>query len=479
MKKMGIVSMFSVAVCSTAVFATADVTVDFTKKTAELRHALHSSGLTPRINPRGLYNDDPAIKSMNFKYTRTHDWALVNSGQRIIDYQNIFPLFDLDAKNPNYYYFEPSDHIMKIARDVGLEIFYRLGTSIEHTGKTHFNAKVPKDFEKTAEIFAGIVRHYNKGWAKGYNWNIKYWEIWNEPDGLNNMWCEDNFEWTHENAERMRDKFIKFYVICLKRLKSEFPDIKVGGPALCNYLREFYFIPLLDACKKAGVQPDFLSWHAYTDNPDKIIDAAEDARKLCDSYGFKDTELIINEWHYILSWDGVHGRSSPAMSKLAYDGPTGLSSIDSAAFSMTVLQRLQTSKYDQAYFYGCGHTGSWGYMGAYGLYNKVYYSLKIMGDLMRTDKDICESSAIRKCLTPLATKSADGKKLHLVLTDYRGTEQVLKAVVKGAEKARKVKAYLLDYKTDLLPVDAEWRNGVLTLVKPEKSSAVFLVEFSL
>jgi hypothetical protein len=146
---------------------------------------------------------------------------------------------------------------------------------------------------------------------------------------------------------------------------------------------------------------------------------------------------------------------------------------------MTVLQRLQTSKYDQAYFYGCGHAGNWGYMGAYGLYNKVYYSLKIMGDLMRTDKDICESSAIRKCLTPLATKSADGKKLHLVLTDYRGTAQVLKAVVKGAEKARKVKAYLLDYNTDLLPVDAEWRNGVLTLVKPEKSSAVFLVEFSL
>lgn len=52
----------------------------------------------------------------------------------------------------------------------------------------HFNSLIPEDFDKVAEIFAATVRHYNRGWADGYNWNIKYWEIWNEPEGIQNMW---------------------------------------------------------------------------------------------------------------------------------------------------------------------------------------------------------------------------------------------------------------------------------------------------
>lgn len=38
------------------------------------------------------------------------------------------------------------------------------------------------DFQKWAVVCEHIVRHYNEGWADGYHLNIKYWEIWNEPD---------------------------------------------------------------------------------------------------------------------------------------------------------------------------------------------------------------------------------------------------------------------------------------------------------
>ena len=27
-----------------------------------------------------------------------------------------------------------------------------------------------------------VVMHYNKGWANGFHYGIRYWEIWNEPD---------------------------------------------------------------------------------------------------------------------------------------------------------------------------------------------------------------------------------------------------------------------------------------------------------
>ena len=95
-----------------------ETSVDFTKETGALKPALHSSGWTPRSSPRAIQNDDAAVKSMNFTYARTHDWALVNSGQRVVDYQNIFPLFDKDANDPSNYYFEPTDHLLGLSRDL-------------------------------------------------------------------------------------------------------------------------------------------------------------------------------------------------------------------------------------------------------------------------------------------------------------------------------------------------------------------------
>ena len=44
----------------------------------------------------------------------------------------------------------------------------------------------PKDPEKWARICEHIIRHYTEGWADGYHYNIRYWEIWNEPEVQNN-----------------------------------------------------------------------------------------------------------------------------------------------------------------------------------------------------------------------------------------------------------------------------------------------------
>ena len=450
---------------------------DFTKVTGKIRPALHSSGWGPRSSPRAIQNDDEAIKALNMAYARTHDWALVNAGQRVIDYQYIFPLIDKDPKDPSNYYFAATDHLLQLARDIGLKICYRLGTSIEHTGLIHFNAEMPRDFGKVAEIFAGIVRHYNKGWANGKKWNIEYWEIWNEPDGITNMWCESGKGWSAEHAAYMRGKFVEFFVKCLKRLKSEFPKIKVGGPALCGMNVE-YFKAIFDACKKEGVAPDFISWHYYGSDPNAMIGAAAAARELCDSYGFKKCELILNEWHYILTWDGVHGsNSTPAMVKRAVDGPTGHNNIDSAAFTLTALAKIQSSKLDQAYFYGCSHQGNWGYMDQYKQFNKNWYACKLFGEIVKDFPKMCASASSAPTVTTLAVKSADGKKSGLLVVDYRGTDQVLTIDVKGVAKAKYVSAVVLDYTRDNFPCDVGWRDGRLTLVKPDKNSAAFFITF--
>ena len=472
MKKL----LMAAAACAAMAGTAAELAVDFTGDAGALRPALHSSGWGPQSYPRSIYNSDADIRAMNLAYARTHDWALINDGQRVVDYQYIFPLFHLDAKDPKNYLFGPTDHLLGLSRNIGLKIFYRLGTSIEHTGKdVHFNAKVPEDFDKVAEIFAGIVRHYNRGWANGHNWNIEYWELWNEPDGITNMWWLPEAEGGGDKT-KMRDKFIKLFVTCLKRLKSEFPDAKVGGPALC-WLNDWYFRPLLQACKDAGVAPDFISWHYYGANPGELLDTTFRARKLCDEFGFTKTELIINEYHYILSWDGIHGHNStPAMVKRALDGPTGHNNIDCACFYLTMLSRFQTSPLDQAYWYGCGTAGNWGYVDRYRMFNKPYYAAKLFGGILKDYGPIAEMKA-SGTFTTLAVKGKDGKRAALLVTDYRGVDQVIRVAVKGMEKAKHVSATVLDDTRDLFPCDVAWRNGELTLVKPDKNSAAFLVTF--
>ena len=256
------------AVLSAAAFA--ELSADFSTEIGPVRPEIHSSGFGPTICSQTA-QDLEDVKSMGFTFARTHDWALVNSNQRVCDYFHIFPLMHLDAKDPKNYHFGPTDYLLKRTREeAGLDVFFRLGTSIEHSGaKVHFNSLIPEDFEKVAEIFAATVRHYNRGWANGYNWNIKYWEIWNEPEGIQNMWAPlegasgKDGSWTSDQRKACRDKFVKFFVIVLKKLKGEFGDeIKVGGPALCGY-NTVWFNELLTACREAGVAPDFISWHGY------------------------------------------------------------------------------------------------------------------------------------------------------------------------------------------------------------------------
>ena len=208
-----------------------------------------------------------------------------------------------------------------------------------------------------------------------------------------------------------------------------------------------------------------------------MVADADAARKMCDEFGFTKTELIINEWHYILTWDGIHGvNSTPAMVKRAIDGPTGHNNIDSACFALSVLEKLQFSKLDQAYYYGCGHQGNWGYMDQYKMFNKPYYAMKLFGEVVKDYSKLCGLKE-DATLTTMGLKSADGKKVAVLVTDYRGTDQVLKVAVKGAEKAKYVSAVVLDDTRDLYPVDVKWRNNELTIVKADKNSAAYLVTF--
>ena len=184
---------------------------------------------------------------------------------------------------------------MRIIEHGGSEPFFRLGSKIEHWVKK-YNTLPPKDFKKWAVICEHIIRHYTEGWGNGMNMKVTYWEIWNEPD-------LDEDDSTHKRTwGGTKAQFFDLYEIAAKHLKSCFPHLKIGGPALAY--REDWARDFLTEMKKRGTPIDFFSWHIYSADPLKVAEKCRFFRSLMDECGYAGAESINNEWNYVRGWEG-------------------------------------------------------------------------------------------------------------------------------------------------------------------------------
>lgn len=444
-----------------------DVHADFSCVEASLNPALHSSNAAPILSSRKVRNFDEEFRDMNFYSSRTHDWALWNNGQRMVDTYFVFPLMKLDANDPTNYYFKSTDAMIELCHRVGQKVFYRLGSSIEHSGDIHFNSLVPEDFNKFAEVCAGIVRHYREGWADGFFYDdMDYWEIWNEPDLGTNMWTGT------------RDEFISLYVTVLKRLKQEFPYIKVGGPALCGFNAD-YITQLLEECRKAEISPDFISWHCYGSDVEWMVESAQKGRKLLDELGFVNTETCIDEWHYVVSWDGIMFRQAAGLYKRAATGTAGVFGIDSGIFNLAVLAEWQKTSLNSAFYYGGQFDSILGFCGNDCVLNKNFYSMTLFGELLAQCRNRCASQTHRKTLYALAACSEDKATACLLVCDYRGQHSSIEIEIDGLEKADLVSCKVLDENRDNLPVPVQRHGNHVTLAKNTHGSAAYLLTFQI
>ena len=230
-------------------------------------------------------------------FVRTHDSSLFAGygGEHTIDVYAVFPNFDADVNDPASYDFAVTDNYVKEIIGCGSKVFYRLGSKIEHMVKK-YNTLPPRDFFKWAEICEHIILHYTKGFADGFFYDMTYWEIWNEPD-LDPDDAENKRTWGGTAAQ-----FYEFYEVVATYLKSRFPHLKIGGPAVAY--REAWLEGFLQHLTKGGkrVPLDFFSWHCYGYLPEKIYRRSEAVRSKLDEYGYTKTESILNEWNYIKSW---------------------------------------------------------------------------------------------------------------------------------------------------------------------------------
>ena len=257
-------------------------------------HAVNNGPVYKFAVDQRITNMD-SFRAAGIPYARNHDasFCATYGGEHIVDVAFIFTDFDKDPYDPASYDFTLTDEYLRVCEYSGTEVFYRLGSKIEHWAKK-YNTLPPKDFKKWAVICEHIIRHYCYGWADGYHMNIKYWEIWNEPD-------LDPDDSTHKRCwGGTAAQFYELFAITLDHLKDCFPELKIGGPAVAKF-DEQWCQGLVDNLGKH--KPDFFSWHIYAADVAKVRKRLDSVRSFLDRNGLAECESILNEWNYVRGWE--------------------------------------------------------------------------------------------------------------------------------------------------------------------------------
>jgi xylan 1,4-beta-xylosidase len=389
----------------------ADLTLDLARTNGVIR-PLHGVNLGP-LCYRGMVDLSAFHKELGVPWTRLHDVTWLNA--EAVDVHTVFPDLRNDPAKAENYRFAPTDDYLQAIVNVGSGIIYRLGESIEHTPRK-YHVNPPPDPERWAEICAGIVRHYNEGWANGFKHGIRYWEIWNEPDVRPQMWTGSE------------EQFLRLFAITARRIKSEFPGVRVGGPAVggtgeftpAGFKPAAFAVKFLDYCKANQVPLDFFSWHRYTSDPRDLPRRAKAMRQLLDDHGFAKTESHFNEWNYLPrdDWEPM-GQSGAGPRRQAWfaemSGPRG------AAFAATALMLLQDTPLDVCNFY-TGEIQGFGLFNLHGMPQKNYYAFKAFRQLLNTPLRVATPESGPGRLTFCAGLGSDAKSAALLASNFDSAE---------------------------------------------------------
>ncbi len=418
----------------------ANIYIDFTKKLGAVKpmHAVNNGPVYKFAVDQRITNID-AFRDAGIPYARNHDAAFypIYGGEHTVDVHNIFPDFDKDPYDPASYDFPMTDEYIKVCEYAGVRTYYRLGSKIEH-GIKKYGTLPPKDFHKWAVICEHIIRHYTEGWADGFNYNIEYWEIWNEPD-------LDPDDSTHKRCWGGTAKeFYELYCITHKHLKACFPHLKIGGPAVARMNDDEWRNGFFQMLKDNGIEPDFFSWHRYGASVEYYREKVRLAREMLDRYGFYNTESILNEWNYVKGWTGDDWVYSLKTEK----------NIKGASFIAAVMEMCQYEPIDMLMYYDARPCGMNGMFATDFVCDKLkgYYPFLMFNSLYKLDSAVkvtSDNADIHLCAAVSENEAA------VMLTHYSDDDEKGSVEVSvdlsgfGAEDGCEIEYYILDEAYDL------------------------------
>ena len=401
--------------------------------------------------------EQPELKEAGIPIVRTSDTSGEWGGTHYIDIPNLFPDFDADENDPASYDFAFTDGLLKAIVESGAAPLYRLGVTIEDYWEVKaYEIFPPKDPAKWARICEHIIRHYNAGWAGGFNWDIQYWEIWNGPESPS-LW------------HGTRGQFFELYRITANHLKSCFPGIKVGGYGSCGFelhddpdtqphrkANSTWFEEFLGYIQAPATQAplDFFSWHHYIEaphGPERIAAHARHVRERLDAARLDKTEIILDEWNDCT--DAWSGRGFDSMKEMP--GAT------TAAAALCV---MQMSAVDKAMYYD-GQPGS-RYGGLFyfpsGRVTPTYRAFQAFNALYRLGTAVrlrTEGAGLYACA------ARDGDRQAFLLVNRGEAEMRLRPALAGAAGAFQLR--VLDASRRELAVSGSFRPGDELALPPQ------------
>ena len=411
------------------------------------------------------------LQDAHIPYSRLHDVGGPFGGNRYVDIPNIFRDFSADETDPASYDFAFTDEVIKALIKYGVEPYFRLGVTIEN--QCHIKAYriyPPKDFGKWARICEHIVRHYNEGWADGFYFNIKYWEIWNEPE--NREVPETNQMW-----RGTAEQFYELYDVTAKHLKKCFRDkIKVGGYGSCGFYGIFanpekyglsvprregerynsskeeyrihFFYDFLEYVQKHSTPIDFFSWHVYG-GLDTVTVEADFLDRVLSEYGFGNIETHLNEWN------------------LSHDRKVNKGTSFASANVMAIMIAMQHKKTDMLMYYDARYVSPSAYGGFYDVLTYepscVYYAFKAFGELYALENEV-ECTCSDKGIYAVAARN--GEKTSIILSNIEDDTKI------SLDLVGEFNVYLIDKDNYMTRTELDPREFVL-----QKNTAVIIKNF--
>jgi hypothetical protein len=378
---------------------TRNIEVDFSKIIGTIK-PLNGVNDGP-IATRGAFDLSSNFAELGIKHIRLHDvpWTYENA----VDINYIFPRDTADVNDPRSYDFSLTDYYLKSIRALGSDVTFRLGYSAEWQYHPRIHNVPPKDFAKWAAICSHIVQHYNQGWANGFHYDIKYWEIWNETD-IPDFWTGT------------LDQYNQLYELTARGIKKIDPSLKVGGPTLAVHYE--FLDGFLKYCQSHNVPVDFVPWHIYAPRPYDMVVRAAKIQELMDKYGFSKAESILDEWNYFPgNW---HSQAVDAKYRLDLFGKQ-MGGVPGAAFDASVLIYLQDSTVAIADFYQ-GTSMFWGGLfDEYGVPVKPYYTFKAFRILLGAPQRVATSISDHSGFAVLAGLSRQKSEAAILISNF-GTQ---------------------------------------------------------
>lgn len=409
MKKQTLLTFLFVSVLTLSTVAQHEIVVDFNQEKGKIKNLLG-------VN-LGPDNQVAGYKDAGIDLIRTHDFH----GAFDYEHYSDFWIFDestqsfstintaFDPNNEAHYSWQETDEAMSHIYNNDMKAYFRLGISFPENENYITPPLLPptdpngNGFTNFAKLCKQTALHYTDGWSNGFNYDIQYWEVWNEPDGV--FWRGTLMQ------------YIEMYNEVYAALKSVNSNFKVGAPGAVPTttigVNTDYSDGLLSYLQNNNGKLDFYSWHLYgTKNPYGLKYWADEIRGKLDQYGFTTAESHITEIN-----DELDGHL-----QFLNESARG------TAYYLSHLITAQRSPIDKLFWYrGTGFfnddvndNASYKYSG---------YALKIFNLIMQeTPNEIGVTGEIlidgqwqeeTDNLMVLAGKSDDNNKVYIAVSNYR------------------------------------------------------------